>query len=271
VFWAVHKLGAALSTANPGYCSSELAYQLKDSDATALITSSALLPTALKAIEECPSISPNRVFVIDGKAHEKQKNIDQLIKNGRNIKEPLVPLKLSKGEAKKRLAFICYSSGTTGLPKGVMISHYNVIANVLQIALLFKDFDGAKRDITLCMLPLYHIYGMARDFATLISGLVWVLHAELYIGNTIIIVSAFEFSSLLSYIQKYRMTKLFLVPPVVVRLVKDSLTQKYDLSSLEQITCGAAPLGSDPTVQMRSKFKGIIFKQGNSSPRKRLM
>ena len=58
------------------------------------------------------------------------------------------------------------------------------------------------------------------------------------------------------------MTKLFLVPPVVVRLVKDELTRKYDLSSLEQITCGAAPLGSDTMASMRKKFKGIVFKQG---------
>jgi len=58
------------------------------------------------------------------------------------------------------------------------------------------------------------------------------------------------------------MTKLFLVPPIIVRLVKESLTQKYDLSSLEQIICGAAPLGSDTMTMMRTKFKGIVVKQG---------
>jgi len=63
------------------------------------------------------------------------------------------------------------------------------------------------------------------------------------------------------------MTKLFLVPPVVVRLVKDNLTEKYDLSSLESITCGAAPLGSDTMASMRIKFPEIIFKQGSSSLR----
>lgn len=98
----------------------------------------------------------------------------------------------------------------------------------------------------------------------LTKGLVFVLHTEVYLGNTLVIVPAFNFPVLLSYIQDYRMTKLFLVPPVVIRLVKDSLTDKYDLSSLEQITCGAAPLGSDTMSLMRSKFKGIIFKQGIS-------
>ena len=91
-----------------------------------------------------------------------------------------------------------------------------------------------------------------------------MLHAEIFLGNTLIIVPAFNFPSFLSYIQKYRMSKLFLVPPVVIRLVKDSLTSDYDLSSLEQITSGAAPLGSDTMALMHSKFKNIIFKQGIS-------
>jgi acyl-CoA synthetase (AMP-forming)/AMP-acid ligase II len=93
-------------------------------------------------------------------------------------------------------------------------------------------------------------------------GLVYILHAELYLGNTCVIVPAFDFPKFLSYIQNYHMTKSFLVPPIVVRLVKDSLTQKYDLSSLEQVICGAAPLGSDTMALMRSKFKGIVVKQG---------
>ena len=96
------------------------------------------------------------------------------------------------------------------------------------------------------------------------AGLVYVLHTELYLGNTCVIIPAFNFPAFLSYIQNYRMTKLFLVPPIVVRLVKDALTAKYDLSSLEQITSGAAPLGSDTMAKMRSKFKGIVFKQGTS-------
>jgi acyl-CoA synthetase (AMP-forming)/AMP-acid ligase II len=84
----------------------------------------------------------------------------------------------------------------------------------------------------------------------------------MFVGNTLVVVPAFDFPSMLSYIQKYRMTKLFLVPPLVIRLVKDSLTEKYNLSSLEQIISGAAPLGGDTMALLRSKFKGIIFKQG---------
>jgi long-subunit acyl-CoA synthetase (AMP-forming) len=155
----VHRLGGAISPANPAYSASELEYQLKDSEATALITSSNLLPTALKAIEKLDGIPPTRVYVIDGKDHKSHKTVQQLIDEGRKSKSPFAPLRLAKGEGKKRLAFLSYSSGTTGLPKGVMISHYNIISNVLQMAVHGKD-ESNKRDVTLGLLPLYHIYGM---------------------------------------------------------------------------------------------------------------
>ena len=152
-------LGAAVSPANPGYGAAELAYQLKDSGATVLITSSSLLSTALKAIQDTPAIPVERLYLIDGDNHSSHKTVEQLIQLGQQVGTPLSPLKLKPGEGKTRLAFICYSSGTTGLPKGVMISHYNVMANVLQVTLLMKNFDDVKRDISLVLLPLYHIYG----------------------------------------------------------------------------------------------------------------
>jgi 4-coumarate--CoA ligase len=260
VFWAAHRLGAAISPANPAYTAPELAYQLNDACAIALVTFSALLPTALKAIEEVPAISPERVYLIDGTHHKSQQTVEEMIQKGRKDQEPLAPLNLKKGESKTRLAFLSYSSGTTGLPKGVMISHYNVLSNVLQAALVMKPFDDTKRDMTLAFLPFYHIYG-TFSIDSLKLGLVYVLHTEIYLGNTCVVVPSFDFPSFLSYIEKYRLTKLFLVPPLAIRLVKDPLTEKYDLSSMEQITSGAAPLGGDTMNLMRSKFKGIVFKQ----------
>jgi long-subunit acyl-CoA synthetase (AMP-forming) len=132
---------------------------LKDSGAIALVTHSTLLQTALEAIKEIPSIFKNRVYLIDGQHHETQRTVEELIQIGREMKTSLAPLKMKRGEAKEKLAFVSYSSGTTGLPKGVMISHYNVISNVLQVALHEKEANDKKRDITMCLLPLYHIYG----------------------------------------------------------------------------------------------------------------
>ena len=159
VFWATQILGGAVSPANPAYNASELGYQLKDSGSMALVTSSSLLPIALKAIQDAPAISPDRVYIIDEKHHKSHKTVEELIQQGNRFDIVLSPLKLKSGEGKTRMALICYSSGTTGLPKGVMISHYNMIANVLQTWLLQKEFDDKKRDITLALLPFYHIYG----------------------------------------------------------------------------------------------------------------
>ena len=89
-----------------------------------------------------------------------------------------------------------------------------------------------------------------------------VLFTEIFLGNACLILPSFDFPSFLSYVQKYKLTKLYLVPPVAIRLVKDSLTESYDLSSIEQVTSGAAPLGSDTLALLRAKFKGIVFKQG---------
>ena len=242
---------------------------MNDARAIALVTCSALLPTVFKALKSVPKISKERVFIIDGETHKSQKTIEELIQQGKRSSKPLPPLTLKKDENKTKLAFICYSSGTTGLPKGVMISHYNVISNILQVELLERHFNAHKRDITILLLPLYHIYGILTPFpqlSLLSIGLSYAMHADLYIGNTCVIVPAFEFSSFLRYIEKYKMTKLYLVPPVIVRLVKDSLTENYNLSSLQQIISGAAPLGSDTMALLRIKFKNIIFKQCTTSP-----
>lgn len=127
-----------------------------------MITSAGLLPTALKAIRDIPAIPSNRIYVLGEERHTFQKTIHELIQKGKSSGSVLSTVKLKPGEAKTKLAFICYSSGTTGIAKGVMISHYNLISNILQTWLLNKEFDDQKRAITLGLLPFYHIYGTVR-------------------------------------------------------------------------------------------------------------
>jgi acyl-CoA synthetase (AMP-forming)/AMP-acid ligase II len=133
--WASHRLGGIQSPANAVYSAEELEYQLKNSGAKALFTCVPLLETARKAAKGC-GISENRIYLLDlpdqltgGKGGPSgMKTVDDLIREGKAL-DRLEPLNWASGDGAKKAAFLCYSSGTSGLPKGVMISHRNVIAN----------------------------------------------------------------------------------------------------------------------------------------------
>ena len=143
---------------------------------------------------------------------------------------------------------IPFSSGTTGLPKGVVLSHRNVTSNMLQIKVVEGDVWGKK---LLNPLPFFHIYG-------LVVGLVY----PVFIGVCSVFMPAFDFVQCLELIQKHRITTLALVPPIVLALAKHPLVDKYDLTSLQRIGCGAAPLGSEIQRTAANRLKCIV-KQGN--------
>lgn len=132
------------------------------------------------------------------------RTVDDLIKEGRTAPE-LEPLKWSQGHAARQTAFLCYSSGTSGLPKGVMISHRNVIANTMQICKFIApgriNMHGPDwLENVLGLLPFSHIY-----------GLVVVAHSSLYSGDNVVVLPKFEMASCLQAIQQYKINKLYLV------------------------------------------------------------
>ncbi|KAL1959914.1 hypothetical protein VTO42DRAFT_582 [Malbranchea cinnamomea] len=237
--WAVHRLSGIASLANAAYSADELAYQLRVSRASALFTCVPLLKTALEAAAKC-GISHSRVYLLDmppdllqGLTTPKEyKTVQQLAEEGSRLGE-LEPLKWAKGQGTKQCAYLCFSSGTSGLPKGVMISHRNIISEITLLKLYESHTrTDEQRDVVLGLLPFSHIYGLS------------VFSAAIYRGDSLIVLPKFELNTLLAAIQRTRLNVLYLVPPIIVTMLKnEALMKQYDLSSVRQIITGAAPLG----------------------------
>ncbi|KAI6356013.1 hypothetical protein MCOR25_008012 [Pyricularia grisea] len=256
VAYAVHRLNGIVTPANAVYSVPELAHQLKSSGASALVTCAPLLETALAAAKEA-GIARDKVFVMwmPGPGPSTPiVSVDDLIREGSSLPE-LERLRWKKGTGARQTAFLCYSSGTSGLPKAVMISHRNVIANVLQ----YNTFDApnrAKRGVTtqatLGLLPFSHIY-----------GLVVICHAGTWRGDEIITLPKFELTTFLGAIQKFKIATLFVVPPIIIQMVRNhEKLKQYDLSSVHGVFSGAAPLGEETVGSLNKIYPKWVVTQG---------
>jgi acyl-CoA synthetase (AMP-forming)/AMP-acid ligase II len=234
-FHAVCLLGGIVTTANPLNTPQELAAQLKDSGAKFLLTIPTLLENATKAAS---GTDVRQIFVV-GAVSTIPSFASIRIEDG-SIPE----VKISPGED---VVALPYSSGTTGFPKGVMLTHRNLVSNLLQI-------EASKvyhpEDVTLCVLPLFHIYGM-----------VVIMNEALYLGCTNVIMQRFDLQQMLVAMQTHRVTLAPLVPPIVLALAKDPSVLKSDLSSLRMIFSAAAPLGAE-LIQECCRRIGCRLKQG---------
>lgn len=161
ITWGTHWCGGVISPANPAYTVDELAFQLKDSGAKALITTAEFLPNAKEA---CKKVGISENFIaLAGEKRDPEARIKHFT-SVRNI-SGTARYRKTKVDPQKDLAFLVYSSGTTGKPKGVMLSHSNIVANVLQISvsetpLDWKGGPNNEGDKILAFLPFFHIYGM---------------------------------------------------------------------------------------------------------------
>ncbi|KAI0034004.1 amp dependent CoA ligase [Vararia minispora EC-137] len=252
VIWAVHRLGAVASTANPAYTADELEYQLTASRSIVIIAHAVCLHVALEAAKRA-GIPADRVISIgECPSNFKGQSVDELIQFGLARPANFVERRLRPGEGRTKIALLCFSSGTTGKPKAVAIPHSSPIANVLQMA-QFQKVNSDKRpfeqhrfragDVGMAVLPFFHIY-----------GLVVVMHFTLFSGVSLVVVPKFDFINFLNSIQNVRTDflgeKSVLVPPQIVLLCKHPATKKYDLSSIRFIMSGAAPLSRELTESL---------------------
>ncbi|KAE8165171.1 hypothetical protein BDV40DRAFT_79767 [Aspergillus tamarii] len=262
VFMGIIMAGGIFTGANPMFVPRELAYQLKDSGATYLICARASLDTGLEAAR-LVGMSRDRVFVFDNALYDGH-GVGE--KDCRYWGELVAPPQEGEGfawdelptpELADRTLALNYSSGTTGRPKGVEITHKNYVANMLQftyIERLHPNYEAKRtRKRCLCFLPLYH--AMAQMI---------MIAATLALNTPVYIMPRFDFIRMLEYTQKYRITDYVVVPPIVVALAKHPAVKQYDLSSVEDIGCGAAPLSREVCEQLQALWppEKVNIRQG---------
>lgn len=255
VFLGIIMAGGVFSGANPTYVARELAYQFQDSGATYLLCAESSLDTGIEAAR-LAGVSKDRVFVFNsdvfdglGQGQKGCRHWGELITSAEEGNKFAWEELSTPGTSSRTLA-LNYSSGTTGKPKGVEVSHKNYVANTLQTAFMAQlspDYEAkmAKARL-LCFLPMYHAMGQTRFIANALCS-----------GTPVYIMPKFDFIRMLEYVQKFRITELVLVPPIMVRLAKHPAVRsgKYDLSSVEAIRCGAAPVGREICREIEELWK----------------
>ncbi|MFF4537593.1 4-coumarate--CoA ligase family protein [Streptomyces aureus] len=217
VFYGATRAGASVTTVHPLATAEEFAKQLRDSSARWIVTVSPLLETARQAAELAGGI---REILVCDQAEGHRSLLDLL---GSTAPEPEVAI-----DPVEDVAALPYSSGTTGVPKGVMLTHRSIATNLAQLS---PAMPMGPDDRILAVLPFFHIYGLTA-----------LMNAPLRQGATVVVLPRFDLDTFLRAIQDHRITGLYVAPPIVLALAKHPAVAEYDLSSLKYIVSAAAPL-----------------------------
>lgn len=226
--------GGTVTTINPLYTEPEIEHQLHDSGARFLLTIPQLLDKT-----RTPAAHANIERTLCFGDAEGCDNFTQYMQEDGG--PPDVPI-----DPAEDVAAMLYSSGTTGLPKGVMLTHRNLVAALMQSEKLFSS--GPVR--SLLILPMFHIFGFHA-----------IVHFDLFNRGTIVTMPRFDMEQFLQIIERHRIQRVCVVPPIVLGLVKSPLVDKYDLSSLELIFSGAAPLDTELAAACEKRL-GCKVRQG---------
>ncbi|KAI0634357.1 phenylacetyl-CoA ligase [Trametes polyzona] len=259
--WATQKLGGIVAALSASLTSEELAYQLTVAKPSLLVAHVENLPAALEAAKAV-KLPHDRIVVLDGHKASKKlpfKTVEDLV-NDKTL-PPYAEFKFTKpGQAREKIAFLCFSSGTTGKPKAVAISHFNLISDLIQFATFaganqnyaaWEDLRFRPGDVASGVLPFNHIYGLVIN-----------LHAIFYFSMTVVVSAKFNYERFLQSIDAYGITHLLIVPPQALLLVKHPATKKYKLSSLRVLVAAAAPVSAELTTQLVEAFPKLQIGQG---------
>ncbi|RRT83720.1 hypothetical protein B296_00001323 [Ensete ventricosum] len=243
-FLAASHRGAVATTANPFYTPAEIHKQAAASGARVIVTESCYVDKVRELAQE----RGVTIVCVDGAPEGCRHFSELLAADERDLPEADID--------PDDVVALPYSSGTTGLPKGVMLTHRSLITSVAQQV----DGDNPnlyfyEEDVLLCVLPLFHIYSLNS-----------VLLCGLRVGAAILIMRKFEISAMLELVQRYRVTVAPLVPPIVLDFVKSPLVDSYDLSSIRTVMSGAAPMGKELEDKFMAKLPNATLGQVRPPP-----
>src|SRR3982750_3574717 len=241
VFHGIAAAGCVMSPINSLYTPEEIAFQLRDSGAKIVITISLFLERVPAAVEKTPV---DEILVLDG-AEGHASLVDLLSSQAPSVQVAIDPA--------NDLVTLPYSSGTTGLPKGVMLTHRNLVANVAQTRPLIDLQEGEK---IIAVLPFFHIYGLT---VLMNQGLAW--------GGAVVTLPRFDLEDFLRTIQDQKITRAFVAPPILLAMAKHPLVDQYDMSSLTSVLSGAAPLDEQLALAAQERLRkgadsGVTVAQG---------
>jgi acyl-CoA synthetase (AMP-forming)/AMP-acid ligase II len=237
VFYAAVLIGAIASTVNPIATAEEIGAQFADSEAVLIVTIPDLFEKCSAAVRLAPTV---REIVVFGEA-DGATPYRELFAHGNT--PPVVDI-----DPATDVAALPYSSGTSGIPKGVMLTHRNLVANLQQMQAITEVIDSSSR--VLGVLPFFHIYGM-----------VVVMGGALRQGACIVSLPRFDLEQVLQLLQEHKIRMANIVPPILVALAKHPVVTNYDLSQLKYLFSGAAPLGTELASACQQRL-GLRVRQG---------
>ncbi|KAI4978058.1 4-coumarate--CoA ligase 3 [Hordeum vulgare subsp. vulgare] len=240
-FLGAARLGAATTTANPFYTPHEIHRQADAAGAMLIVTEAC----AVDKVLEYAAAKGLPVVTVDGKR-------DGCVEFAELIAGEELPQAEEAGIHPDDVVALPYSSGTTGLPKGVMLTHRSLITSVAQ------QVDGEnpnlyfrKEDVLLCLLPLFHIYSLNS-----------VLLAGLRAGSAMVIMRKFDIGALVELVRAHGITVAPFVPPIVVEIAKSPQVTAGDLASIRMVMSGAAPMGKELQDAFMAKIPNAVLGQG---------
>jgi acyl-CoA synthetase (AMP-forming)/AMP-acid ligase II len=235
-YYGVPGAGMALTLLNYRLAPRELAYIIGDSAPRVLVVEPKYLPTIRQIRDQIPSVE--HLVLIGGEA-EDCVSYDDLLATG----EPSEPV---YRPAETDLCWLLYTSGTTGLPKGAMLSHRNLMSAILNS---MTCWEANPDEICMFTFPQFHVAGYVMP----------MYHLR---GYPVILLRNFDAGALLANVEAHRVTNTAMAPTMIAMLLEDPSTEKYDLSSLRRVGYGASAMPAEVLRRARRRWPGVGFSTG---------